>query len=194
MLGSRPNVWAILSRDQARKGALTITCFSSPWPAYRSRQLPLSIRSKQESKKKKNKNKQKQQKNNNLWISLHGTSTRLLTGTTQIDLIDVPLLSLLNSPGTKSTLPPSVRPGWQARESWLRRAQAIFFWSGSALDDKHEAGEGYAIKTSFVGKLACPTKGVNDCFITMRLPLHHGKKFATIISTNAPTMTYTDLT
>ena len=59
------------------------------------------------------------------WTSLRGT--RLLTRTTQVDLIDILLWSLLNLPGMKSTLLPSVRPGWQARESWLRRAQAIFF-------------------------------------------------------------------
>ena len=69
-----------------------------------------------------------------------------------------------------------------------------FFWSRHAPNDKHEAGVGYAIKTSLVGKLACPLKGVNDCFMTMRLPLHHGKKFATIISAYAPTMTNADET
>ena len=35
-----------------------------------------------------------------------------------------------------------------------------FFWSGHAPDDK--CGVGYAIKTSLVGRLACPPKGVND--------------------------------
>ena len=50
-----------------------------------------------------------------------------------------------------------MRPGWQAKESWLRRVQDIlFFWNICAADDKHEARVGYAIKTSFVGKLACP--------------------------------------
>ena len=128
-----------------------------------------------------------------LWTSLHGTSARLLTRTTQIDLIDILLLSLLNLPGTKSTLLPSVRPCWQARESWLRRVQAIlFFWSVHAPDDKCEAGVGYANKISLVGKLAFPPKWVNDHLMTIRLPLHHGKKFATIISTYAPTMTNTD--
>ena len=69
-----------------------------------------------------------------------------------------------------------------------------FFWSGYAPNDKHETGVGYAIKTSLIGKLASPTKGVNDCLMTMRLPLHHGKKLATIISIYAPNMTNTDET
>ena len=51
--------------------------------------------------------------------------------TTQTDLIDIPLLSLLNSSATKSSLPPSVRAGWHARKRWLRRAQGILF---SGLD------------------------------------------------------------
>ena len=104
MFGSCLNVWAALSRialltlatrRRARKGAPNIACSTSPWPAYRSRRGPLSMRSKQESKKKKY-----------LWTSPHGTSTRLLTGTTQIDLINVTHLSLLNLPSTKSTYRP----------------------------------------------------------------------------------------
>ena len=53
---------------------------------------------------------------------------------------------------------------------------------------------GNDIKTSLVGKLHCPPKKVNDHVMTMRLPLYPGKKFATIISTYAPTMTNTDET
>ena len=59
-----------------------------------------------------------------------------------------------------------------------------FFWSGHAPNDKRKAGVGYAIKISLVGKLAC--------HLTMRLPLHHRKKFATIISAYAPTIINTD--
>ena len=69
-----------------------------------------------------------------------------------------------------------------------------FFWSGQAPDDKRKAGVGYAIKTSLVGKLACSLKAVNGCLMSMRLPLHHSKKFATIICIYAPTMTNTDET
>ena len=69
-----------------------------------------------------------------------------------------------------------------------------FFWSGRAPDDKRKAGSGYAIKTSLVNKLACLLKGVNDCLMTMRLPLHHGKNPAIIISVYAPTIINTDET
>ena len=71
--------------------------------------------------------KKKKWINNILWTSLCRTFARLLTDTTQIDFIDVPLLSFLNLPGTKSILLPSVRPGWQAMESWLIKVQAILF-------------------------------------------------------------------
>ena len=61
----------------------------------------------------------------------------------------------------------------EARESWLRRSQAILF---SAPDDKCGARVDYSIKTSLVGKLPSLSKRVNDCLMTMTLPLHHGKK------------------
>ena len=51
---------------------------------------------------------------------------------------------------------------------------------------------GYAIKISLIGKLTCPPKEVNDCLMTRRLLLHHGKKFTTIISTYRSTITNTD--
>ena len=72
-----------------------------------------------------------------------------------------------------------------------KRSGYSFFWSGRASDDKRKSEVDYAIKISLVGKLACPPKGVNDCFI-MRLPLPHRKKFATIISVYTPTMINTD--
>ena len=68
-----------------------------------------------------------------------------------------------------------------------------FFWSGCAPDDKCKARVGYAMKTSLVGKLASLPKGVND-LMTLRLPLHPGKKFATTVSTYVLTMTNTDET
>ena len=67
-----------------------------------------------------------------------------------------------------------------------------FFWSGRAPEERCEAGVGFAIKTLLVGKLACTPKGVNDCLMTLRLPLHFGRKFATLISAYAPTMTNSD--
>ena len=96
MFGSRLSVYAAHSRTPlqhwqlARKGSPNIDCSTSSRPAYHSRRGRLSVRSKQESKKY-------------LWTSPCRTSAHLLTGTTQIDLMDVPLLSLLNLPGTKST-------------------------------------------------------------------------------------------
>ena len=64
-----------------------------------------------------------------------------------------------------------------------------FFWSGRATEERREAGVGFAIRTSLVSKLASPPKGLNDRLATVRLPLSYGKKFVTIISAYAPTMT-----
>ena len=69
-----------------------------------------------------------------------------------------------------------------------------FFWSGRTPDDKREAGEGSAIKTSLVSKLVWPLKEVNNSLMSMRLSLHHGKKLALIICTKVPIMTNTDET
>ena len=124
-----------------------------------------------------------------LWTLPCETSACLLTGTTQIDIIDIHLLLLLNLPGIKLTL---LRDQAGRQERAEKSSGYSFFWSGCVPDDKRKAGVGYAIKTSLVGKLACPPKGVNDHLMTMRLPLHHGKKFATIISAYAPTMTNKD--
>ena len=99
MFGSRRlSVWDALSRiecspsqhgERARKGIPNIACSTSHRQAYLSRRWLLSMRSKSNSKE--------------------NTSS---SGTTQIDLINVLLLLLLNLPGTKLTLPPPVRPGW----------------------------------------------------------------------------------
>ena len=87
-----------------------------------------------------------------------------------------------------------MRSDWQAgkRELTEKSSGYPFFWSRRVPDDKREARVGYAIKISFIAKLACPLKGVNNRLMTMRLPLHHRKKFATIISAYVPTMTITD--
>lgn len=75
-----------------------------------------------------------------------------------------------------------------------RGAGYTFFWSGRGPEERREAGVGFAVKTSLVGKLAGPPKGVNDRLMTMRLPLYRGQKFATIVSAYAPTMTNPDET
>lgn len=73
-----------------------------------------------------------------------------------------------------------------------RGAGYTFFWSGRGPDERREAGVGFAVKSSLVGKLVGPPKGVNDRLMIMRLPLSNGKKFATIVSAYAPTMTNPD--
>ena len=47
------------------------------------------------------------------------------------------------------------------------------------------------VKTELVGKLSGLPKGINDCLMTLRLPLS-GNKHATIVSVYAPTMTNPD--
>ena len=66
-----------------------------------------------------------------------------------------------------------------------------FFWIGRGQDERREAGVGFAIKSNLVNKLAAPPKGINDRLMTLRLPLPK-KKFATLISAYAPTMTNPD--
>ena len=74
----------------------------------------------------------------------------------------------------------------------MNKAQATFFWSGCGPEERCEAGVGFAVKSTLVGKLAGPPKGVNDCLMTMRLPFANGQKFFTIASSYAPTMTNPD--
>ena len=54
-----------------------------------------------------------------------------------------------------------------------------------------EAGVGFAIKSHLVSKLLGPPKGINDCLMTLRLPLS-GRRHATIVSAYTPTMTSPD--
>ena len=66
-----------------------------------------------------------------------------------------------------------------------------FFWSGRKTEERREAGVGFAIKSDLVGKLTGLPNGINDCLMTLRLPLS-GNKHATIVSAYAPTMTNPD--
>ena len=110
--------------------------------------------------------------------------TSLLTSTTQTDLADVLLLLLLNLPGTKTTLPLSVRPDWRARKSWLRRVQAILF----SVVDMHPMIN--AIKTSLIDKLACPLEmGWMTASWLWDFHFIMGKKLAPIISIYVPPIT-----
>ena len=72
-----------------------------------------------------------------------------------------------------------------------KKAGYTFFWSGKKEEEKIEAGVGFAIKSSLINKLASPPKGINDRLMTVRLPLTD-KKFVTLISAYAPTMTNPD--
>ena len=64
-----------------------------------------------------------------------------------------------------------------------------FFWSGRGIEERREAGVGFAIKNSIVSRLVGPAKSLNDRIMSIKIPLHHGRKHATIISAYAPTMT-----
>ena len=66
-----------------------------------------------------------------------------------------------------------------------------FFWIGKGENEKREAGVGFAIKTKLLSKLDEPPKGINERLMTVRLPLLK-KRFVTIISAYAPTMTNTE--
>ena len=66
-----------------------------------------------------------------------------------------------------------------------------FFWSGHKKEERREAEVGFTLKSHFVSKLSGLPKGINDCLMTLRLPLS-GKRHATIVSAYAPTMTNLD--
>ena len=83
----------------------------------------------------------------------------------------------------------------------MRVSKALFYFAAERktgiaptriIVGRREAGVGFAVKSSLVGKLVGPPKGVNDRLMIMRLPLSNGKKFATIVSAYAPTMTNPD--
>ena len=68
----------------------------------------------------------------------------------------------------------------------------FFFWIGRGPEERREAGVGFAVKNALVSKLAGPPNRVNDRLMILRLPLSNGKKFATLLSAYAPTMTNPD--
>ena len=73
-----------------------------------------------------------------------------------------------------------------------RGAGYTFFWSERQPEEQREAGVSFAIKSALVGKLVGPRTGINDRLISVRIPLSHGKKFVTIVSACAPTLTNPD--
>ena len=80
-----------------------------------------------------------------------------------------------------------------AEEGQLRERGAgnTFFWNGQASNERHKTGVGFAVKNELIGKLSSLPQGVNNCLMTLKLPLSGGKQ-ATIISAYAPTMTNPD--
>ncbi|CAB4013064.1 Hypothetical predicted protein [Paramuricea clavata] len=80
-----------------------------------------------------------------------------------------------------------------AEEGQLRELKAgyTFFWSGRGKDERRESGGGFAIKNDLIGKLTSLPKGVNDRLMTLTLQLK-GKRYATIVSCYASTMTSPD--
>ena len=68
-----------------------------------------------------------------------------------------------------------------------------FFWSGRSMEERREAGVGFAIKSTLVKNLEDIPKGINDRLMTAQIPLAN-KRTATVISAYAPTMTNTDET
>ena len=73
----------------------------------------------------------------------------------------------------------------------LNDLEYSFFWSGKPVEERREAGVGFAIKKNIVIKLTEIPQPVSDIIMTMRLPLRKDN-FATIISVYAPTMTNPD--
>ena len=68
------------------------------------------------------------------------------------------------------------------------RSGFMFFWSGCRGDECHVSHVGFAVRTPHILKLSSLPKGLNDCLMTLSLPLSD-KKQLTVISTYAPTMT-----
>ncbi len=74
-----------------------------------------------------------------------------------------------------------------------RGTDYTFFWSGRLPEERREAIVGFAVRTKRGSKLGGPPRGINGRLMIMRLTLSHGKKFATLISAYAPTMTKPDV-
>nr|VZI23322.1 unnamed protein product [Spirometra erinaceieuropaei] len=62
------------------------------------------------------------------------------------------------------------------------------FWSGRPRAERRDAGVAFAIRNDIVGRLPSLPQGINDCLMSLRLPLRRGAKFATIIIAYAPPM------
>ena len=68
-----------------------------------------------------------------------------------------------------------------------------FFWRGLPKDDHRIHGVGFAIKTSLLPSIPESPIGISERIMTLRLPLVR-KRFATLISVYAPTLTSSEET
>lgn len=163
--------------DGARKGALKIACFTTPWPAYRGWWGSLLCGRNQKRKK-------------SLALTLASWNVRTLLDNTKADRperrtalvakelarykVDIAALSETRLPD-KGQLT-EIGGGY------------TFFWSGRNSEERREAGVGFAIKTEHLKKLASVPEGLSDRLMKVQLPLG-GRRNATLISAYAPTMT-----
>ncbi|ROT68758.1 hypothetical protein C7M84_013094 [Penaeus vannamei] len=172
--------------EGARKGALKIACSSTPWPVYRGWWGPCQCGRKKVAKKK----------SRFMPMNISTWNVRMLRNRNESERPQRCTALIASELARYNNDIAALRETRLAVDGELceRGAGYTFFWSGCGPEERQEAGVGFAVKTSMVGKLAGPPKSVNDRLMTMRLPFSHGLKFATIVSAYAPTMTNPDET
>ncbi|KAI8501811.1 hypothetical protein Bbelb_202230 [Branchiostoma belcheri] len=164
--------------EGARKGALKIACFTSPWPVRRGR------RGSQQSGKHSRKKTLVRALTIGTWnvrtlmdsAKAERPERRTALVARELDRYNIQIAALSETRF--------------ANEGQLTEANAgyTFFWSGRSSEERREAGVGFAIKSNLISRLTNLPKGVNDRLMTLRLPMK-GKCQATFISAYAPTMT-----
>jgi hypothetical protein len=70
----------------------------------------------------------------------------------------------------------------------IKEKEFSIFWSGVEAGERIQAGVSLPVRNDVLKKMNTLPKAISDRIIVMRLPLSNNK-FATIISTYAPTMT-----
>ena len=71
----------------------------------------------------------------------------------------------------------------------IKEKEFSIFWSGVEAGERRQAGVSLAVRNDVLKKMNSLPKAISDRIIVMRVLLSNNK-FATIISTYAPTMTY----
>ncbi|BHF67755.1 hypothetical protein SprV_0301078400 [Sparganum proliferum] len=66
-----------------------------------------------------------------------------------------------------------------------------FFKSGHPRAKRRDASAAFVTRDDIVGRLPCMSQGINDCLMSLRLPLGEAN-FSTIISAYASTMAASD--